>query len=122
MNLQELIAVMRRFLIRLLVLGVGLADAPARAGECQPERIGAIGGTVQDVAIVDSKAFVASGSGLLVLDVTDPAKPTILGSVATPDLALDVAVSGDLAYVAYGSVDPPGGEAEPGRTGHEVQS
>jgi hypothetical protein len=39
-------------------------------------------------------------SGLQVIDISDPAVPTIAGSYDTPGFAYDVAISGDYAYVA----------------------
>ena len=46
-------------------------------------------------------AYVAvGGAGLEVIDVSDPANPRRVGSYDTPGGAVDVAVSGDYAYVA----------------------
>jgi hypothetical protein len=57
------------------------------------------------VAVAGNYAYVADGGfGLLqVIDVSDPASPTIVGSVGTPGLASSgVAVAGEYAYVAGG--------------------
>jgi len=52
------------------------------------------------VAVSGTHAYVADwGSGLQVIDITNPASPQIVGSVDTPDYALGVAVSGTHAYV-----------------------
>lgn len=83
--------------------------------------------TPLDIATSGWLAYVVQGgSGLLVVDLSHPASPTILGSVDTPGFAYGVAVSGDFAYVAdndglqvidvsnraspliVGSVDTPG--------------
>ena len=46
-------------------------------------------------------AYVAAyGAGLRIINVSDPAHPTEVGSYDTPGSAQDVAVSGNYAYVA----------------------
>jgi len=66
-------------------------------------------GVAQDVAVYGTTAYVAamadmgvSGSGgLHIIDISNPAKPNILGSFVTPgDRAFNVAVSGTTAFVA----------------------
>src|SRR3989339_532970 len=58
------------------------------------------------VAVSGTHAYVVHNisqpnrSGLQVIDITDPADPTIVGSVDTPGNAQGVAVSDTLAYVA----------------------
>ncbi|GJM44477.1 MAG: hypothetical protein DHS20C21_13190 [Gemmatimonadota bacterium] len=55
----------------------------------------------RDISIVGDLAYVANEhSGLLILGVSDPRHPLILGSVATPDDAAGVALSGTHALVA----------------------
>jgi hypothetical protein len=57
----------------------------------------------QKVKVVGSYAYVAAQSaGLLVVDVSDPGAPFLVGSVATT-AATDVDVSGGYAYVADGA-------------------
>lgn len=46
-----------------------------------------------------------SGNGLLVIDISDPENPQIVGSVDTPGLAVDVCISGNLALIADTSGD-----------------
>lgn len=54
--------------------------------------------------VVDDLAYVADNSqGLQVVDLSDPAKPVLLTTVATAGGAQDVIVDGDHAYVAVGS-------------------
>ena len=53
-----------------------------------------------DVAVSGDLAFVAdNGTGLLVIDITNPAGPTLVGACDTPADAYSVATSGDLAIV-----------------------
>ena len=55
------------------------------------------------VYVVGHLAYVASGaSGLLIVDIGNPAQPALLGWCDTPGYAYGVHVSGTLAYVADG--------------------
>jgi hypothetical protein len=62
-------------------------------------------GSAFGIAIAGDHAFVADyGSGLQVIDISDPTSPSIAGSYDTPGNAYGVAISGDYAFVAdYGS-------------------
>ena len=63
-------------------------------------------------------AYVADAdSGLTTLDVSIPEAPVRLGRVDTPGSALDVAVSGSLAYVADGTFGRIRASADAQRTG-----
>ena len=69
-------------------------------------------GSAYGVAVSGTVAYVAdSGSGLQVIDVSNPMSPAILGSVNTPGLAYGVAVSGWAGragrYHACGSLSLP---------------
>ncbi len=82
-----------------------LVLAGSANGQCVPTILGSVDTPVSasGVAVSGAVAYVAdAGSGLQVIDVSDPASPVILGSVDTPDEALGVAVSGTVAYVADG--------------------
>jgi hypothetical protein len=57
-------------------------------------------GYARGVTVVGSTAYVADGSGLQVIDISNPENPQIIGAVDTPDLAWDVTVVGSTAYVA----------------------
>jgi hypothetical protein len=58
-------------------------------------------GSALGVEVVDGLAYVADrGSGLRIIDVTDPAAPVELGALDTPGSALGVEVVDGLAYVA----------------------
>jgi hypothetical protein len=68
----------------------------------QPVELGAarLDGYAEAVAVQGRYAFVAAGmGGLQVLDVIDPARPTLAATLGLPGYALDVAVAGDAAYV-----------------------
>jgi hypothetical protein len=60
-------------------------------------------GAASDVKVVGSRAYLALSSGLVILDVSNPAKPVRLGGYDTSDDAGGVAVSGTVAYVADGN-------------------
>lgn len=58
-------------------------------------------GETQDVQIVASLAYLADGTGgLVVVDVSDPANITLVDDVDTPDDARGLYVDGDLVYLA----------------------
>ena len=58
-------------------------------------------GTARDVQFVGTYAYVADGtSGLEIIDISNPATPTLVGSVDTPGEAVAVTVSGIYAYLA----------------------
>ncbi len=61
-------------------------------------------GFAQGVALSGSYAYVADGgSGLQIIDVSNPVSPFLKGAYDTPDFARSVALSGSRAYVADGS-------------------
>ncbi|MCP4345480.1 MAG: hypothetical protein GY795_08130, partial [Desulfobacterales bacterium] len=60
-------------------------------------------GGAQGVAVVGNTAYVADGSGLQIIDVSNPESPVIIGTANTPGGAQGVAVVGNTAYVADGS-------------------
>lgn len=56
-------------------------------------------GAVEGIDVVGNRAYIANwGYGLLIADITNPAAPTLLGSVAI-DFATSVEVVGSYAYV-----------------------
>jgi hypothetical protein len=66
------------------------------------------------IAIDGRVGYVAAGSdGVQVLDLSDPARPTVAGAIKTTGAARDVAVSGDLVLVALAAL-PGAGGASPG--------
>ncbi|MGD9732349.1 MAG: C13 family peptidase [Desulfamplus sp.] len=69
----------------------------------RPVIIGSVNtkGYVEDITVVDGKAYVAEGtSGLEVIDISDPKNPIIMGFIDTPGSALSVAVVDNKAYIA----------------------
>ena len=57
-------------------------------------------GSFQDVTVSDGYAYIsAADSGLLVLDVTDPASPEPVSQLELPDRSRHILVEGDLAYI-----------------------
>src|SRR5262245_13053535 len=57
-----------------------------------------------DVSVAGSYAYVAQGgSGMMVIDISNPDAPRVVGGVNTPGTALDVVVAGAHAYVADGA-------------------
>jgi hypothetical protein len=59
-----------------------------------------LGGETQQVAVQGGLAFVTTSSGLVVVDVTDPVRPEVAGTLSTPDRAQGVVVDGNSAYIA----------------------
>lgn len=56
---------------------------------------------LSEVFVTGTHAYVAAGArGLFVIDVADPAKPVLVGSVDTPGEAVDVLVSNQRVFVA----------------------
>lgn len=61
---------------------------------------------VNDVKVVGNRAYLATGiDGLVVCDVTDPAKPVRLTKNPAPQAAYSVNVAGDLAFTDSGIQD-----------------
>ena len=69
----------------------------------QLQRLGQTGGDFLDVDVVGNYAYVATGLELLILDITNPAAPNVVGRYDTPGSACGVTVVGHLAYVAGGA-------------------
>jgi len=63
----------------------------------------ALPANANDLRIVGTTMYMVTSTGLLTIDVTNPLAPKLLGSFSTSDVAWDVAVSGNLAYIAAGS-------------------
>jgi hypothetical protein len=84
---------------QLDILDLAIPSTPSLVGSI------AIAGA-QDVEVVGNRAYVAANAGLVVVDVTNKAAPSIQGSVALdiefigPIAALQVAAVGDLAAVS----------------------
>lgn len=64
------------------------------------ELVGQIGGDISAVAVQGDYAYIGVGPRLVVLDVSDPAHPTMVGqSGVLPGIVLSMAVSGNYVYV-----------------------
>jgi hypothetical protein len=60
----------------------------------------ALGGGTFAVAVQGNYAYLATGFGLMIVDITDPTRPKVMSRLPLPDISQGVAVSGNLAYVA----------------------
>lgn len=61
-------------------------------------------GSAYGLELTGTYAYVADcGSGLQIIDISNPTSPTLVGSYDTPTCAFDVVVAGNHAYVADGS-------------------
>jgi hypothetical protein len=67
--------------------------------------VGSIAGMSTAVAVQDRRAYVpVAGDGLRILDMSDPSRPTTLGTASAPvGVATDVVVVGRTVYVGYPS-------------------
>jgi len=88
-------------------LGQGMAvaprplAAPAQANALNVELVGQVGGWCAAVAVQGRYAYLGVGPRLVVLDVSDPEQPVVVGQTAVlHGLVRDIALSGTLAYVA----------------------
>jgi len=78
------------------------ANAPTADAE-NVEFVGHIGGDTHAVAVQRDYAYIGEGGALTILDVSNPAAPSVMGkTVPFPEVVQDVYVSGDYAYVAAG--------------------
>jgi len=75
------------------------------------ELVGQIGGAVNAVAVQGDTAYVGVGPRLVILDVSDPANPEVLGqSPVYPDFVQDVAVAGDPSTALRQAQDTSSGQ------------
>ncbi|MGB3220186.1 MAG: hypothetical protein WBD79_22550, partial [Anaerolineae bacterium] len=81
---------------RLVILNISDPVHPVRVGQSA-----VLPGVVRDVSVVAGRAYVAAwDSGLQIIDISNPANPTLRGAYNTPGYAYGVSVVGGLAYVA----------------------
>ncbi len=84
--------------LRLEVLDVSDPTTPTVVGTTEP-----FPNFVEDVAVSGTVAYVAAGgAGMYMLNISDPANPSVTGIYDTPGYAEGVAVDGRYAYVADG--------------------
>jgi len=108
-------------------------------GPAVPEPVGGVDGDASHVAVSGNYAYLADhGSGIRVVDITDPNAPTVVGHVDVPGWFVSMAVEGDHAYVSdgttlhvidvsdpaaprvVGAVDTPGAGGSVAVSGHYV--
>ena len=83
---------------RLTALDTSTADAPREIGSSQP-----FGSAVQGIEVIHDTAYVsAGGSGLYIIDISDPARMATIGSYDSPGYAEGVSVTDQYAYLADG--------------------
>ncbi len=84
----------------LLALGQSRNVPLAQAQTGTVDLISQIGGATNSMFIQGNYAYVCMGRRLVILDITNPAQPIKVGeSPIMPDVAKDVVVSGNYAYV-----------------------
>ncbi|HMQ15878.1 MAG TPA: hypothetical protein PKC49_07885, partial [Phycisphaerae bacterium] len=92
----------RTALVSAAVLVLGLTAGPAQ-GSVNLQLKGQWGGACRAVAVSGSNAFVGFGGVFTVLNVSQPANPTIVSQLALGSEIQDIVISGTLAYVALGN-------------------
>lgn len=63
------------------------------------DRVGALGGEVNDIAVAGAYVYEATSDGLQVVDVSSPLSPALAGSIVTPQAVRKIVVSGSYAYL-----------------------
>lgn len=91
----------RLFLLFLCTFVIGFPFAPVHSAAGMA-LLGHFGGEVSTGVVDGSHLYVGVGPRVEVYDVTDPAKPSLLGDIVLPGLVKDVAVSGQTVYAAIG--------------------
>ena len=80
-----------------------LRTTQLRTATAEAALAASVGGRAHAVAVQGSYAYVAARLRLLVLDVSNPAKPVRVGQSALfPNVVQDLALAGNYAYVADG--------------------
>jgi hypothetical protein len=94
----------------LLAFAASIVSGPSHAQDCAhyEEHMHWVGviteyGSPRSFATAGSQLYVATGTDVHILDVSDPIHPVLLGTVTPTGSASDVAVSGSLLFVAGNS-------------------
>jgi len=95
-NARPLIATMFLPVSVLLARSTALAADPVLLGEWKPDGFG----NASNLDISGKLVALANFSGLLLIDVSDPARPMRMAQIPTGKPVLDVRVVGHLAYTA----------------------
>ena len=72
------------------------------ASDVNVEQVGQLGGSANIVKVVGNCAYIGQEQYFLILDITNPSSPTLLGKITTNGKVRDIQVSGNYAYVADG--------------------
>ncbi len=64
------------------------------------ELVTSLGGRGYGVAVQGNYAYVGEGSSLLVVNISNPSTPALVGRLAMPGMVMDIALFGQYAYVA----------------------
>ncbi|MBN1888119.1 MAG: IPT/TIG domain-containing protein [Thermoflexales bacterium] len=76
-------------------------QAPASPGATtNMAAVSAFGGTMQALATSGHYAYVSEGMSFVVFDISTPSNPVELGRTMLPDMAWEIKIVGDYAYVA----------------------
>src|SRR5262245_8194986 len=81
--------------VALLAPPVARADGPLTYLRSVP-----LAAMAHDILVEGDLAYVATDTGLTILDVSDPANPTVLGSALAPDVCQGLAKKGSYIYLA----------------------
>lgn len=92
----------RRVFTACAVLAIFFGATRKSAPTQNLETIGRIGGTCRAIATSGSIVCFGQGGDLVILDMTDPAWPTPVGSAAMAAAPLDIAITGHLALCVLG--------------------
>lgn len=79
---------------------------PVATGEVQLEVVNQVGGAISAVAVVGNLAYVGVGPRLVILEVSNPQNPVVVGqSDVLPAVIQDLVVANGFAYAATGTTD-----------------
>ncbi len=78
----------------LLIIDINNPVIPVETGHCW------FAGDPQDVQVIGNYAFVATGGGLSIVEISDPLHPSRVTFYDTPGWAVCVAILNDIAYIA----------------------
>ena len=94
-----------------------VASIPRPAGFVNPDDAGDFGFANTDLAFQGDHLFMGNYAGVLIYDISNPARPTLLSTIACPGGQGDVSVHGNLLFM---SVEETRGRVDCGAGGVEV--
>ena len=97
--LPQMVAPVRRMSFPVAALLV-IAGAASSAQSVTLTPVGSIPGAADLIEVDGTRAYVASGKTLTVVDITDPASPKRLGAHTFADLIWGVTIRSNMVYVA----------------------